>query len=30
MRQSGVMDGPRYAAEVDAVFRRMWRKWCGV
>ena len=29
MRQSGVMDGPRYAAEVEAVFRRMWMKWCG-
>jgi predicted O-linked N-acetylglucosamine transferase (SPINDLY family) len=30
MRQSGIMNGERYAAEVDAVFRRMWRKWCGL
>jgi len=29
MRSSALMDGPRYAADVEAAFRRMWKTWCG-
>ncbi len=29
MRSSALMDGPRYAADVEAAFRRMWKEWCG-
>jgi protein O-GlcNAc transferase len=25
---SPLVDGPRYAADVEAAFRRMWRTWC--
>ncbi len=29
MRSSVLMDGPQYAADVEAAFRRMWTTWCG-
>ena len=28
MRSSALMDGPRYAADVEAAFREMWKTWC--
>jgi predicted O-linked N-acetylglucosamine transferase (SPINDLY family) len=28
MRRSGLMDSGRYAAEVDAAYRTMWKTWC--
>jgi predicted O-linked N-acetylglucosamine transferase (SPINDLY family) len=28
MRSSPLMDGKRYAADVEAALRRMWRTWC--
>jgi predicted O-linked N-acetylglucosamine transferase (SPINDLY family) len=29
MRASGIMDGRRYAADMESVFREMWKGWCG-
>jgi len=29
MRSSPLMDGPRFARNVEAAFRRMWRTWSG-
>jgi protein O-GlcNAc transferase len=29
MRQSPLMDAARFAASVEAAYRRMWRNWCG-
>jgi predicted O-linked N-acetylglucosamine transferase (SPINDLY family) len=29
LRSSPLMDGPAYAAAVEAAFRTMWRQWCG-
>jgi predicted O-linked N-acetylglucosamine transferase (SPINDLY family) len=28
MRASPLMDGPRFAREIEAVYRRIWRIWC--
>jgi predicted O-linked N-acetylglucosamine transferase (SPINDLY family) len=28
MRQSPLMDAPRFARAVEAAYRKMWRKWC--
>jgi len=28
MRSSALMNGPRYAADVEAAFREMWKTWC--
>jgi predicted O-linked N-acetylglucosamine transferase (SPINDLY family) len=28
MRSSALMDGPRYAADVESAFRQMWKTWC--
>jgi protein O-GlcNAc transferase len=28
MRQSPLMDGPRFARNVEAAYRDMWRRWC--
>jgi predicted O-linked N-acetylglucosamine transferase (SPINDLY family) len=28
MRESGIMDGGRYAADMESVFREMWTGWC--
>ena len=28
MEQSPLMDAPRFAADIEAAFRRMWRTWC--
>jgi protein O-GlcNAc transferase len=28
MRQSPLMDGPRFARNVEAAYRQMWRRWC--
>jgi predicted O-linked N-acetylglucosamine transferase (SPINDLY family) len=28
MRSSPLLNGPRYAADVDAAFREMWKTWC--
>jgi predicted O-linked N-acetylglucosamine transferase (SPINDLY family) len=28
MRESGILDGRRYAADMESVFREMWRSWC--
>ena len=28
LRQSPLMDGPRFAADVAAALRRAWRHWC--
>ncbi|HEX4055252.1 MAG TPA: tetratricopeptide repeat protein [Tepidisphaeraceae bacterium] len=30
IRASPVMDGKRFARNVEAAFRKMWRRWCGV
>ena len=29
MQSSVLMDGPQYAADVEAAFRGMWKTWCG-
>ena len=29
MEQSPLMDAPRFARNVEAAYRDMWRKWCG-
>ena len=29
MGQSPLMDAPRFARQVEAAYRAMWRKWCG-
>ena len=28
MRQSPLMDGKRFALEVEKAYRQMWRRWC--
>jgi protein O-GlcNAc transferase len=28
MRQSPLMDGPRFARNLEAAYRQMWRNWC--
>jgi predicted O-linked N-acetylglucosamine transferase (SPINDLY family) len=28
MRASPLMDGPRFARNVEAAYRQMWRNWC--
>jgi predicted O-linked N-acetylglucosamine transferase (SPINDLY family) len=28
MRRSPIMDGPRFAADIETAYRWMWRKWC--
>jgi protein O-GlcNAc transferase len=28
MQQSPLMDAPRFARNVEAAYRQMWRKWC--
>jgi predicted O-linked N-acetylglucosamine transferase (SPINDLY family) len=28
MRALGIMDGRRYAADMESLFRQMWRDWC--
>jgi len=28
MRQSPLMDGPRFAWHVEAAYRQIWRRWC--
>jgi len=28
MRNSPLMDGPRFARHVEAAYRRMWQRWC--
>jgi predicted O-linked N-acetylglucosamine transferase (SPINDLY family) len=28
MEQSPLMDAPRFARNIEAAYRRMWRKWC--
>jgi predicted O-linked N-acetylglucosamine transferase (SPINDLY family) len=28
MAQSPLMDGPRFAGNVEAAYRQMWRRWC--
>jgi len=28
MTQSPLMDAPRFARNVEAMYRQMWRKWC--
>ncbi len=28
MRQSPLMDAPRFARQVEAAYREMWRRWC--
>ncbi len=30
MEQSPLMDGPRFARNVEAAYRRMWQAWCAV
>jgi protein O-GlcNAc transferase len=30
MRQSPLMDAPRFARDVEDAYREMWRKWCAV
>ncbi|MEI8194989.1 MAG: hypothetical protein WCI73_03675, partial [Phycisphaerae bacterium] len=30
MEQSPLMDAPRFARDVEAAYRAMWRKWCGI
>jgi len=29
MMQSPLMDAPRFARNIEAAYRQMWRKWCG-
>jgi predicted O-linked N-acetylglucosamine transferase (SPINDLY family) len=29
MAQSPLMDAPRFARNIEAAYRRMWRQWCG-
>jgi predicted O-linked N-acetylglucosamine transferase (SPINDLY family) len=29
MAQSPLMDAPRFARNVEAAYRQMWRQWCG-
>jgi predicted O-linked N-acetylglucosamine transferase (SPINDLY family) len=28
MEQSPLMDGPRFARNLEAAYRQMWRQWC--
>jgi predicted O-linked N-acetylglucosamine transferase (SPINDLY family) len=28
MQQSPLMDAPRFARNIEAVYRRIWRQWC--
>jgi predicted O-linked N-acetylglucosamine transferase (SPINDLY family) len=28
MRQSPLMDGKRFAQNIEAAFRDMWKRWC--
>jgi protein O-GlcNAc transferase len=28
MQQSPLMDGKRFAADVERAYRQMWRRWC--
>jgi len=28
MEQSPLMDGPRFARNIEATYRQMWRQWC--
>jgi predicted O-linked N-acetylglucosamine transferase (SPINDLY family) len=28
MRSSSLMDAPRFAGNIDAAYREMWRRWC--
>jgi predicted O-linked N-acetylglucosamine transferase (SPINDLY family) len=28
MQQSPLMDAPRFARNVEAAYRQMWRRWC--
>jgi protein O-GlcNAc transferase len=28
VRQSPLMDGPRYTRHVETAYRAMWREWC--
>ena len=30
MEQSPLMDGPRFARNIEAAYREMWRTWCGI
>ena len=30
MRESALMDPPRFARNVEEAYRTMWRRWCGV
>ncbi|MGA3067044.1 MAG: tetratricopeptide repeat protein [Tepidisphaeraceae bacterium] len=29
MEKSPLMDGPRFALNIEAVYRQVWRQWCG-
>jgi predicted O-linked N-acetylglucosamine transferase (SPINDLY family) len=29
MRSSPLMDAPRFARNLEAAYRQMWRRWCG-
>jgi predicted O-linked N-acetylglucosamine transferase (SPINDLY family) len=29
MEKSPLMDAPRFARNVEAVYRQIWREWCG-
>jgi predicted O-linked N-acetylglucosamine transferase (SPINDLY family) len=29
MMPSPLMDAPRFARDIEAAYRQMWRKWCG-
>jgi hypothetical protein len=29
MESSPLMDVAQYTADVEAIFRRLWRRWCG-
>jgi predicted O-linked N-acetylglucosamine transferase (SPINDLY family) len=28
MKQSPLMDAPRFARDIEAAYRQMWRNWC--
>jgi len=30
MEQSPLMDAPRFACNIEAAYRNMWRRWCGI
>ena len=30
MAKSPLMDAPRFASEIEAAYREMWRAWCAV